>query len=270
MVAQSIWDTPRIDSSDEDELCHVTRHMTFMTFEDCKEASSQKEVSSEDESSNEEQSSNESSSSDDEVKESPKVELLYKTIAHLKNALVKSQSRVKTLKGELKSIRNNVFVLSDRDWLGMKCKMSSGEVRKVQNLIEQCLRLHMNQKEVVDTLSLQAKIEPSFTELEPIMGDTDPITSKLDAFMERLISQQQVFMEQITSRQQGLEEQIAEISRTVQDARRLPLHIADSPISVEYDPSRDSKVKLELPTSGTMAPRYSKMESPPILEKGIR
>ncbi|XP_042461325.1 uncharacterized protein LOC122045250 [Zingiber officinale] len=43
--------------------------------------------------------------------------------------------------------------------------MSSGEVRKVQNLIEQCLRLHMNQKEVVDTLSLQAKIEPSFTEL---------------------------------------------------------------------------------------------------------
>ncbi|KAG6535037.1 hypothetical protein ZIOFF_008955 [Zingiber officinale] len=49
MVAQSIWDTPRIDSSDEDELCHVTRHMTFMAFEDGKEASSQKEVSSEEE-----------------------------------------------------------------------------------------------------------------------------------------------------------------------------------------------------------------------------
>ncbi|XP_074581273.1 uncharacterized protein LOC141837800 isoform X2 [Curcuma longa] len=51
--------------------------------------------------------------------------------------------------------------------------MSSGEVRKVsrrdiqlvQNLIERCLQLYMNQKEVVDTLSLQAKIEPSFTEL---------------------------------------------------------------------------------------------------------
>ncbi|KAG6502200.1 hypothetical protein ZIOFF_042089 [Zingiber officinale] len=55
----------------------------------------------------------------------------------------------------------------------MKRKMSSREVRKVsrqdiqlvQNLIERCLQLHMKQKEVVDTLSLQAKIEPSFTEL---------------------------------------------------------------------------------------------------------
>lgn len=36
---------------------------------------------------------------------------------------------------------------------------------QVQNLIERCLQLYMNQKEVVDTLSLEAKIEPSFTEL---------------------------------------------------------------------------------------------------------
>ncbi|WOL05225.1 hypothetical protein Cni_G13952 [Canna indica] len=51
--------------------------------------------------------------------------------------------------------------------------MSSGEVRKVsrediqlvQNLIERCLQLYMNQKEVIDTLSMQAKIEPSFTQL---------------------------------------------------------------------------------------------------------
>jgi len=38
-------------------------------------------------------------------------------------------------------------------------------VLQVQNLIERCLQLYMNQKEVVDTLSFQAKIEPSFTEL---------------------------------------------------------------------------------------------------------
>ncbi|XP_077250461.1 uncharacterized protein LOC143889767 isoform X2 [Tasmannia lanceolata] len=52
-------------------------------------------------------------------------------------------------------------------------KMSSGEVRRVsrhdiqlvQNLIERCLQLYMNQKEVVDTLLVQAKIEPGFTEL---------------------------------------------------------------------------------------------------------
>ncbi|CAL9125656.1 unnamed protein product [Musa textilis] len=51
--------------------------------------------------------------------------------------------------------------------------MSSGEVRKVsrqdiqlvQNLIERCLQLYMNQREVIDTLSFQAKIEPSFTQL---------------------------------------------------------------------------------------------------------
>ncbi|XP_074571690.1 uncharacterized protein LOC141828210 isoform X2 [Curcuma longa] len=51
--------------------------------------------------------------------------------------------------------------------------METGEVRKVsrediqlvQNLIERCLQLYMNQKEVIDTLSIQAKIEPSFTQL---------------------------------------------------------------------------------------------------------
>ncbi|KAK1321399.1 hypothetical protein QJS10_CPA03g01709 [Acorus calamus] len=51
--------------------------------------------------------------------------------------------------------------------------MSSGEVRRVsrqdiqlvQNLIERCLQLYMNQKEVVETLLFQAKIEPGFTEL---------------------------------------------------------------------------------------------------------
>ncbi|KAK4795622.1 hypothetical protein SAY86_027948 [Trapa natans] len=51
--------------------------------------------------------------------------------------------------------------------------MSSGTVRRVcrqdiqlvQNLIERCLQLYMNRKEVVDTLLVQAKIEPEFTEL---------------------------------------------------------------------------------------------------------
>ncbi|KAJ6380829.1 hypothetical protein OIU77_029679 [Salix suchowensis] len=39
------------------------------------------------------------------------------------------------------------------------------EIKKVQNLIERCLQLYMNQNEVVDTLLAQAKIEPGFTEL---------------------------------------------------------------------------------------------------------
>ncbi|XP_042483946.1 uncharacterized protein LOC122064305 [Macadamia integrifolia] len=51
--------------------------------------------------------------------------------------------------------------------------MSSGEVRRVsrqdiqlvQDLIERCLQLYMNQEEVVETLLVRAKIEPDFTEL---------------------------------------------------------------------------------------------------------
>lgn len=41
---------------------------------------------------------------------------------------------------------------------------------QVQNLIERCLQLYMNQKEVVDTLLDQAKIEPDFTSLGNYLG----------------------------------------------------------------------------------------------------
>ncbi|TKW23303.1 hypothetical protein SEVIR_4G284100v4 [Setaria viridis] len=44
--------------------------------------------------------------------------------------------------------------------------MASEElVHKVQALIERCLQVYMNQKEVIDTLSQHAKIEPCITEL---------------------------------------------------------------------------------------------------------
>ncbi|KAF7077956.1 hypothetical protein CFC21_082448 [Triticum aestivum] len=48
---------------------------------------------------------------------------------------------------------------------GERRKVSREDIQLVQNLIERCLQLYMNQKEVVETLSFQAKIEPSFTEL---------------------------------------------------------------------------------------------------------
>ncbi|XP_031256272.1 uncharacterized protein LOC116114220 isoform X1 [Pistacia vera] len=44
-------------------------------------------------------------------------------------------------------------------------KVSHGDLQTVQNLIERCLQLYMNQKEVMETLLAQAKIEPGFTEL---------------------------------------------------------------------------------------------------------
>ncbi|CAL1385802.1 unnamed protein product [Linum trigynum] len=44
-------------------------------------------------------------------------------------------------------------------------RVSPRDIQVVQNLIERCLQLYMNQQEAVQTLLAQAKIEPSFTEL---------------------------------------------------------------------------------------------------------
>lgn len=44
-------------------------------------------------------------------------------------------------------------------------KISCEDIQLVQNLIERCLQLYMNQREVIQTLSYQAKIEPGFTSL---------------------------------------------------------------------------------------------------------
>ncbi|KAK3000987.1 hypothetical protein RJ639_022167, partial [Escallonia herrerae] len=51
-----------------------------------------------------------------------------------------------------RNVSTDILILSD-----LKCQ--------VQNLIERCLQLYMSQKEVVNTLLQQAKIEPGFTEL---------------------------------------------------------------------------------------------------------
>ncbi|KAG6482283.1 hypothetical protein ZIOFF_058914 [Zingiber officinale] len=93
------------------------------------------------------------------------------------------------------------------------------------------------------------------------MGDTDPIASKLDDFMEKLTSHQQVFMEQITSCQQGLEGQIAEISRTVQDARRRPLPTVDNPTSVEARRARDDLEAVQRPLSYPLWPASKQQPS---------
>lgn len=44
-------------------------------------------------------------------------------------------------------------------------KVSCDDIQLVQNLIERCLQLYMNQGEVIKTLLNQAKIEPGFTSL---------------------------------------------------------------------------------------------------------
>ncbi|KAK3014764.1 hypothetical protein RJ639_007949 [Escallonia herrerae] len=47
----------------------------------------------------------------------------------------------------------------------MSRKASRQDIKLVQDLIEQCLQLYMSQKEVMDILLVQEKIEPCFTEL---------------------------------------------------------------------------------------------------------
>lgn len=59
----------------------------------------------------------------------------------------------------------------------------------MQNLIERCLQLYMSQKEVVDTLLVQAKIEPGFTELgKLIISLSCPIYFIRDFSCKRSIS----------------------------------------------------------------------------------
>ncbi|XP_028761406.1 uncharacterized protein LOC114719992 isoform X1 [Neltuma alba] len=48
---------------------------------------------------------------------------------------------------------------------GSERRVSREDIQLVQNLIERCLQLYMNQKEVVKMLLDEAKIEPGFTEL---------------------------------------------------------------------------------------------------------
>uniref|UniRef100_A0A8R7QKR2 Uncharacterized protein n=1 Tax=Triticum urartu TaxID=4572 RepID=A0A8R7QKR2_TRIUA len=66
---------------------------------------------------------------------------------------------------------------------GERRKVSREDIQLVQNLIERCLQLYMNQKEVVETLSFQAKIEPSFTEL----GNTRELRSSLTSYVALLL-----------------------------------------------------------------------------------
>ncbi|OMP09212.1 hypothetical protein COLO4_05694 [Corchorus olitorius] len=67
--------------------------------------------------------------------------------------------------------RQDIQLMKLKPYREFKFPIANGEMERqskeslVQNLIERCLQLYMTQKEVVDTLLAQAKIEPGFTEL---------------------------------------------------------------------------------------------------------
>ncbi|KAH9296341.1 hypothetical protein KI387_039929, partial [Taxus chinensis] len=70
-------------------------------------------------------------------------------------------------------------------------KISCEDIQQVQNLIERCLQLYMNEREVVNTLLNQAKIEPGFTGLVwQKLEEQNPDFFK--AYYTRLIVKQQI------------------------------------------------------------------------------
>jgi len=74
---------------------------------------------------------------------------------------------------------------------GESRKISCQDIQQVQNLIERCLQLYMNQTEVVNTLLNQAKIEPSFTGLVwQKLEEQNPVFFK--AYYTRLTVKQQI------------------------------------------------------------------------------
>ncbi|KAL2480720.1 Uncharacterized protein Adt_33686 [Abeliophyllum distichum] len=87
-------------------------------------------------------------------------------------------------------------------------KVSVQDIQLVQNLIERCLQLYMSQKEVVNTLLLQAKIEPGFTELVWQKLETEnPAFFK--AYHLRLIAKDQILrFNQLLDRQIQLMRQL--------------------------------------------------------------
>ncbi|KAK2972561.1 hypothetical protein RJ640_022412 [Escallonia rubra] len=61
----------------------------------------------------------------------------------------------------------------------MSRKVSRQDIKLVQDLIEQCLQLYMSQKEVMDILLVQEKIEPCFTELGRVIFSYSPDKSSI-------------------------------------------------------------------------------------------
>ncbi|GLJ49560.1 hypothetical protein SUGI_1051160 [Cryptomeria japonica] len=70
-------------------------------------------------------------------------------------------------------------------------KISCEDIQQVQNLIERCLQLYMNEREVINTLLNQAKIEPGFTGLVwQKLEEQNPDFFK--AYYTRLLVKQQI------------------------------------------------------------------------------
>ncbi|KAG6497230.1 hypothetical protein ZIOFF_045122 [Zingiber officinale] len=73
---------------------------------------------------------------------------------------IQSKHQSPTVSETLEQDPGQSFILCSNDK-----KISHEDIGLVQNLIEHCLQLYMNKKEVIRTLSVRAKVEPDFTAL---------------------------------------------------------------------------------------------------------
>lgn len=114
-------------------------------------------------------------------------------------------------------------------------KVSGQDIQLVQNFIEQCLRLYMTQKEVLNILFVQEKIEPAFTEL----------------VWQKLEQQNQEFFKAYHLRLM-LKEQIMEFNRLLGRQVALMHHVETAGVS--FQPINGSQIPLTLRNLACYAP----------------
>ncbi|XP_070016104.1 uncharacterized protein [Nicotiana sylvestris] len=106
--------------------------------------------------------------------------------------------------------------------------VTSEDIEMVQNRIEQCLRHYMSQKEVLETLFIQEKIEPGFTELGYVIISYSIVTiiSWLAVWLKLEEENQEFF--QAYHLKLMVKEQIMEFNRLLAEqvkmTHQLPIH----------------------------------------------
>ncbi|XP_070016112.1 uncharacterized protein [Nicotiana sylvestris] len=125
--------------------------------------------------------------------------------------------------------------------------VTSEDIEMVQNRIEQCLRHYMSQKEVLETLFIQEKIEPGFTELGYVIISYSIVTiiSWLAVWLKLEEENQEFF--QAYHLKLMVKEQIMEFNRllaeqvkmTHQLPREIPQNFGLSDLSADFSNSSD-------------------------------
>ncbi|XP_059640162.1 uncharacterized protein LOC132282472 isoform X2 [Cornus florida] len=106
-------------------------------------------------------------------------------------------------------------------------KVSHRDIQLVQNLIERCLQLYMSQKEVVDTLSIEAKIKPELTEAVWQRLEVENLEFFKAYHLRLIVKEQIVEYNKLLARQVELMDQICPTgaaSLSMSNGTHFPMH----------------------------------------------